>query len=240
MQCVRTAILLLENLLGIRRRWWNESAPAALPAPVVRDWPATGYLARYDRFGEKDVTSPSGSASTNISLPAPRTVTLRDQRHVLVRPIRSTDRDALAAAFLRLSSRSQQARFGSAPSVLGGAALRHLIDTVDGVDHVAFAAFTQPEPGLLVGVARILRYPDDPQSLDVGMTVADDYQESGLGSAMAALLAQHRPRPARRVITEVMSGNHRAMSLLTAFGRPLRGQDGRIFIELDDNLTGGC
>lgn len=161
-------------------------------------------------------------------------ITLRDHRHVLLRPIQSTDRGALTAAFRRLSSRSRQSRFGTAPPVLSGTALRQLIDTVDGVDHVAFVAFAEPEPGPLVGVARVLRYPDDPQSLDVGVTVADDYQGIGLGSALVSLLAQHRPRPARRMITQISDGNQRAMSLLTTFGKPRRAGDGRVFIDLND------
>jgi len=163
-----------------------------------------------------------------------QTIVLGDRRRVLVRPVRSGDRDALAAAFLRLSSDSQHSRFGSAPSVLGRAALRQLVDSVDGVDHVAFAAFAHHEPGRLVGVARILRYGDDPESLDVGVTVADDYQGSGLGTVFAGLLAEHRPRPARRVITEVAAGNRPAMSLLTAFGSPRRAIDGRVFIDLSE------
>jgi RimJ/RimL family protein N-acetyltransferase len=173
------------------------------------------------------------------SLPpqAVHSIMLRDHRHVLVRPVNSSDRDALATAFLRLSSESQRSRFGSAPRILGSAALRHLVDSVDGVDHVAFAAFAQHEPERLVGVARILRYPDDRESLDVGVTVADDYQGSGLGTVLASLLADHRPRPARRVITHVADGNHRAMSLLTAFGLPQRASDGRLFIDLNDSGT---
>jgi len=67
--------------------------------------------------------------------------------------------------------------------------------------------------------------------------VADDYQGSGLGTVLASLLADHRPRPARRVITHVADGNRRAMSLLTAFGLPQRASDGRLFIDLNDSGT---
>ena len=161
-------------------------------------------------------------------------VILRDNRRVIVRPVRAGDREALADAFLRLSTESQESRFGSAPRSLGTAALRHLVDSVDGVDHVAFAAFAEQEPERLVGVARILRYPDDPQSLDVGITVADDYQGSGLGRVFAELLAAHRPRPARRVITHITEGNRGAVSLLSAFGASRRTSDGRVVIDLTD------
>ena len=90
----------------------------------------------------------------------------------MVRPIRPGDGDALVIAFEQLSAKSKQLRFGSAPHRLGAKTLRHLIDSVDGMDHVAFAAFD--DAGRLVGVARILRYPHDPDPLDIGMVGPDD------------------------------------------------------------------
>lgn len=142
--------------------------------------------------------------------------TLSDGREVTVRPIRPGDGDALVEAFERLSARSKQLRFGSAPHALGASTLRHLIDSVDGVNHVAFAAFD--DAARLVGVARILRYPDDPDTLDVGMVIADDYQDAGLGHVLGDLLATHRPRPAKRILTSVSADNSRVMSLLRSFG----------------------
>jgi len=188
--------------------------------------------------GEQQMT-PTGSG-VPAQLPAAhhhKVVVLQDHRVVVVRPIRPGDRDALVEAFRQLSNESRRLRFGSAPRSLSAAALRWLIDTVDGVNHVAFAAFPRDEPQRLVGVARILRYPDDPGSLDVGLTVADDYQGSGLGTVFAGLLADHRPRPARRVITHVAGNNRRVMTLLTAFGAPRRHTDGRIIIDLHDQQT---
>ena len=200
---------------------------------------AYGVITCHERSAVDHVTLPVDQVSPQ-SLPpqAVRRIMLRDQRSVLVRPVDSSDGAALATAFRRLSGDSQRSRFGSAPRTLGTAALRHLVDSVDKVDHVAFAAFAafaDDEPERLVGVARILRYPEDPQSLDVGVTVADDYQSSGLGTILASLLADHRPRPARRVVTQIADWNHRAMSLLTAFGPPQRAEDGRLFIDLDDS-----
>ena len=158
-------------------------------------------------------------------------VALRDGRRVLLRPLLPTDRVPLAAAFERLTDESQQLRFGSVPHTLSEARLRYLVDAVDGMDHVAFVAFAENDPERLVGVARILRYPDDPESLDVGVTVADDYQGDGLGHVLVQVLAAHRPRPSRRVVTQIATGNDRAMSLLSAFGTPRRIGDGQIVIE---------
>lgn len=163
---------------------------------------------------------------------SPTPVTLRDGRQVLIRPIRAGDGAALADAFQQLSANSKRLRFGSAPRVLSAAALRHLVDSVDGVDHVAYAAFDDSER--LVGVARILRYPDDPDTLDVGMVVADDYQGAGLGHVLGHLLATNRPRPAKRIVTSVSAGNEAVMSLFRAFGASPIRSDAGIVIELPD------
>ena len=159
-------------------------------------------------------------------------VTLRDGRSVLTRPVRADDGEALVAAFRELSTRSKQLRFGSAPRTLGAAALRHLIDSVDGVDHVAFAAFDGS--GRLVGIGRILRYPQDPTTLDVGMVVADDYQGAGLGHVLSHLLAAHRPRPAKRIMTSVASDNERVVRLFRAFGATMTWTPDGMVIELSD------
>ncbi|HOZ60394.1 MAG TPA: GNAT family N-acetyltransferase [Nakamurella multipartita] len=162
-------------------------------------------------------------------------LTLRDGRQVRIRPVRAGDSAALAAAFGHLSARSKQLRFGSAPQTLSAAALRHLIDSVDGVDHVAFAAFDDAEH--LVGVGRILRYPDDRDTLDVGMVVADDYQGAGLGQVLGQLLADHRPRPARRIVTAVASENRRVLGLFRAFGAAPTWTSAGVVIELPDYAT---
>ena len=158
-----------------------------------------------------------------------------DARQVLVRPVRDGDGDALAEAFLRLSPQSQRQRFGAAPRALGVSALHQLVDTVDGVDHVAFAAFLVEDPSWLVGVGRILRYPDEPDTLDVAITVAEDYRGTGLGRVLGELLAAHRPRPARVIRTQIAASNKPAMALLAVFGgSPRQSGDGDLVIEVND------
>ena len=165
-------------------------------------------------------------------------VTLRDDRQVLIRAIRPEDGVALAAAFRKLSARSKQLRFGSAPRILGTSALRHLVDSVDGVNHVAFVAFETGDQGRLIGVARILRYPGDPDTLDVGMAVADDYQGAGLGHVLGHLLAVHRPRPAKRIVTQIAIGNDGPMRLLQALGGTPTRSGTRVVVELVDGHVG--
>ena len=68
----------------------------------------------------------------------------------------------------------------------------------------------------------------------MGITVADDYQGVGLGRVFAELLAAHRPRPARRVVTHIADGNRSAISLLSAFGTSRRTSDGRLVVDFTD------
>ena len=180
-----------------------------------------------------------------------RETVLADGRRVWLRPVQRDDGPALAEAFRRLSHDSARWRFGAAPRVLTAAALRQLIDAVDGIDHVAFAAVVHAdhksvngsrraarhEGGSyrIVGIGRILRYPDDGDSLDVAITVADDYQGVGLGKTLAELLAAHRPSPARRIRTQVQPGNDRALALLGLFGATQRTSgDGEVVIEFEE------
>lgn len=185
-----------------------------------------------------------------------RDIMLRDGRLVHVRPVQPGDGPALAEAFSRLSEDSARARFGAPPRALTAAALRRLVDAVDGVNHVAFAAFASAGSGpgdgrstdsttgrdqgkagaaRIVGIGRILRYPHDRDSLDVAITVADDYQGAGLGRMLADLLATYRPRPARRILTQIAARNMRALAMLGSFGTThRRSGDGDVVMEFDE------
>jgi GNAT superfamily N-acetyltransferase len=159
-------------------------------------------------------------------------VTLADGRSVRIRRIAPSDADALARAYDDLSWEAKVARFGSPPAELRGDPLSYLVSP-DGVDHVAFVAETTGDPAAgIVGVGRILRYPDDPDSLDIGLTVADDIRGLGLGRVLAAALAVHRPRPARRLLTAVGRTNDAALRLLTEFGLPQRRTDDLVEVDL--------
>lgn len=201
-------------------------ATGAGPAPAR---PATDCPARVAPGAPEAGVDPAGPAVTD---PNRAWVRLDDGRPVLIRPLEPGDGVALAAAFAQLSARSRHLRFGSAPNSLGPVALRHLVDSVDGVNHVAFAAFT--ESGRLVGVGRILRDPLDPDTLDVGMAVADDYQGAGLGTVLSHLLADHRPRPAKRILTAVAADNPQVMSLFRAFGVAAVWTADGMLVELGD------
>ncbi len=73
--------------------------------------------------------------------------------------------------------------------------LDHLVDEVDGVDHVALAlvAVDRDGVGVPAGVARMIRYRDRPTAADVAVTVFDEWQGRGVATALLDELLRQRP-----------------------------------------------
>jgi RimJ/RimL family protein N-acetyltransferase len=114
---------------------------------------------------------------------------LRDGRQVLLRRIRPDDKDGLVRGLRALSARSVQRRFLSPKRSFSQAELRYLTE-VDGRNHVALVAESPTEPSRrLLGVARFIRWHDDPEAAEAAIVVADDWQGRGLGTALARQLA---------------------------------------------------
>ena len=106
--------------------------------------------------------------------------------------------------------------------------LRHLVDTVDGVDHVAFLAWTDDDPSALIGSAHLIRYKDSPTDADAAVTVADAWQGQGVATALLRLLLSSRPAGVTRLVTSVYTSNVASIRLLkrtgpTQFSRPEHG-----------------
>ncbi len=113
-------------------------------------------------------------------------VRLRSGDTVLVRTLRPEDQAGLGAMFEELSSTSRYQRFlGGKPAVSAGA-LRRLAD-VDHHDHEALVAVTTDDGDdrKVIGEARWIRDKDDCALAEMAITVADDWQQRGLGTALA-------------------------------------------------------
>ncbi len=142
----------------------------------------------------------------------PHALTLRDGAEVRVRPLEPSDRDALAAAFERLSDESRYRRFLGPVEHLGPSTQSYLTD-VDHHDHEALAAF-DPE-GDLVGVGRYVRE-DGGATAEAAVTVADEWQGRGLGTALTALLAERALDEGIGTFTASMLAENRDMFELLA------------------------
>ena len=142
----------------------------------------------------------------------PHALTLRDGAEVRVRPIEPGDRDALAAAFERLSAESRYRRFLGPVERLGPSMLSYLTE-VDHRDHEALAAF---DPGGdLVGVGRYVR-DGGGATAEAAVTVADEWQNRGLGTALTALLAERALDEGVGTFTASMLAENRDMLELLA------------------------
>jgi protein lysine acetyltransferase len=144
---------------------------------------------------------------------------LPDGAQVLIRPIRADDKRMLADGLRQLSDDSVHRRFLTLKRTFSRTELRYLTE-VDGRDHVALVAEYPAEPvRRLIAVARFVRHADDPEAAEVAITVADNWQQRGLGSLLSAQLAEQARRLGIRRFTATMAADnvaaHRLMGKLT-------------------------
>jgi GNAT superfamily N-acetyltransferase len=170
--------------------------------------------------------SPGGVRSPDIR------VTLRDESEVVVRPIRAADKGAIADGLARMSERSRYQRFLTPVESFTAADLRYLTE-VDHHDHEALIAFDSVT-GDGVGVARFVRLADG-TSAEAAITVIDDWQGRGLGSALANLLAERaREEGVARFISLLLASNRQMLDLLASLGpaREVSRHDATVEIEV--------
>ncbi len=178
-------------------------------------------------------------ASSDIATEAPGSeLTLRDGSCVLVRPIRADDADELRASFERLSPESRYRRFLSSTPHLSASYVRYLTD-IDHHDHEAIIATTPDGQGL--GVARYVRSPEDPQIAEVAVTVVDEWQGRGLGTALLELLTDRaRAEGVGRFTATMLATNREMLELLEELGpvRVLGRSAGTVEVEITLPGTG--
>jgi protein lysine acetyltransferase len=128
---------------------------------------------------------------------------------LLVRPLRHGDVRTVMGVFERLGEQSRRARFNGPKPCLSAVDLRQLA-SVDAIHHVLVAYIDgDPQP---VAVARLVR---DGRSAEIAFAVADEYQQRGIGSALAAeLIADARAAGITEITALVSSDNPAAIALL--------------------------
>lgn len=159
-------------------------------------------------------------------------VELRDQSWVKIRPIRAADRGALRAGFERLSDESRYKRFLTPMERLTPSQLAYLTE-VDHRDHEALVAFDLAG-GDLVGVGRYVRG-EDAGRAEAAVTVADDWQGRGLGTALTRVLAGRAVEEGIACFTALLlAGNAEMAGLLAAVGevKTRAREDGAIEVEV--------
>lgn len=106
--------------------------------------------------------------------------------HLILRPIRPSDKALLVAGLAHMSLKSVHARFLSAKPKFTAAELRYLTE-VDNQNHVALVAFLGDR---FAGVGRFVRDPERPDSAEVGIVIADEFHGRGYGTTVGIALAQ--------------------------------------------------
>jgi RimJ/RimL family protein N-acetyltransferase len=147
-------------------------------------------------------------------------VRLRDGTDAFVLPLERTDRAALVAEFETLGPESRRRRFLAPVMHLSEAMLEHLVDDVDGVDHVALVLCVETKPDVYdpVALARMVRYGDAPDAADLAVTVKDDWQGRGVATVLLEVLMRHRPVGVRRIVTDVFKDNPASLNMLRRLG----------------------
>jgi RimJ/RimL family protein N-acetyltransferase len=165
-------------------------------------------------------------------------VVLDDGTRAIVWPVLPTDRAALAEGYRHLDVESRYRRFLTSAPRLSEAMLDHLVDEVDGVDHVALVliAFDDEWESTPAGVARMIRYPDDPTAADVAVTVVPELRGRGAATVLLRELLMHRPAGVERIVTEVAVGNVPSLRMLERLGpttvRPAGDDAYEVVVEL--------
>jgi ribosomal protein S18 acetylase RimI-like enzyme len=128
---------------------------------------------------------------------------------LLVRPLSHGNVRTVVRVFERLGERSRRSRFNGPKPCLSVSELRRLA-TVDPKHHVLVAYIEgDPQP---VAIARLVR---DGHAAEIAFAVADEYQQRGIGSALAAeLVADARAAGITEITALVSSDNPAAVALL--------------------------
>jgi acetyltransferase len=157
------------------------------------------------------------------------TLTLRDGRPVLLRPVLPQDDAALQAFVEALSPQARRLRFHGAVKWLPASALSALT-AVDYRQHVALVAEVPPAdrdrvddgaPAQLVAEARYVR--DGRGGAEFALAVADAWQGRGLGAALLERLRRHaRSRGVAPLVGTVLADNHAMLALASRLGARIR------------------
>jgi GNAT superfamily N-acetyltransferase len=164
-------------------------------------------------------------------------VELRDESWVGIRPIEPGDKDALLSGFERLSDESRYKRFLTPMETLSPSQLGYLTE-VDHSDHEALVAIDLSD-GFLVGVGRYVRNGDgDGSRAEAAVTVADDWQGRGLGTALTRVLGARAVEEGIDCFTALLlAENSEMLGLLNAVGEvDVKSREGEV-IEVEVPLA---
>lgn len=150
--------------------------------------------------------------------------TLADGRHVRLRLVRPEDKAMFVRGLEELSSESRYFRFFTQKPRLTDWELRYLTE-VDQEQHFALGAAVVDDDGVEhgVGVARFVRFADEPDVAEAAIAVVDHCQGQGLGRLLfLRLMSAAVERGVRTFRNEVLAENKGMQHLLESIAPGLR------------------
>jgi RimJ/RimL family protein N-acetyltransferase len=162
-------------------------------------------------------------------------VRLRDGSCVVVRPVRSEDRELFVAGFERMSEESRYRRFMAHKKRLSDREL-DFFTRLDHASHEAIGALDESS-GDGVGVARMHRHEDDPSVAEAAVTIVDDWQGRGLGGLLLSRLTDRaRSLGVRRYDASLLTGNRAMLELFRRLGCMKTHHEGPQVLTIDVEL----
>jgi GNAT superfamily N-acetyltransferase len=148
----------------------------------------------------------------------PQAVRLRSGDVVRLRQVRPGDAAALGRAYAKLGEQSRYRRFFTLIPELSQSVLQGATD-VDHEDHEALVAVPLLS-GEIVGECRFFRLADRRDTADMAVTVADAWQNRGLGSALLRRLSLRALEVGIAYFSvEVLAENRTMLAMLPSLGR---------------------
>lgn len=145
---------------------------------------------------------------------------LPDGRRAIAWSVMPEDRAAIREGYEQLSAESRYHRFLTGVPHLTDQLLDHLVGDVDGRDHVALVLFVinDDNEGVPTGIARVIRYEDDPTCADVAVTVAEEWRGQGIAGTLLKEVMRQRPEGVTRLATTVAADNPASLRMLERLG----------------------
>lgn len=135
-----------------------------------------------------------------------------------------------------MSKKSIYQRFASPIHRLSESMLEHLT-SMDGKDHVAWAAFvnsTKGERG--IGVARYVKMEEEKNMAEFAITVIDEFQKQGIGYHLLCKLIEVAKNNQFEILRGyILHGNNHMLSLCKQFNATIRFND-QYYLKADINV----
>ena len=144
-------------------------------------------------------------------------LTTRDGATLVARPIHASDRSRLAEHFGHLSPETRYRRFLGAKQVL----TEHELTEFTVLDHHDREALVALDPdGRLVAVARYIALNGRPGVAEVAVTVTDEWQHRGVGTALLSrLIARAEDEGIKTFVASCLADNADMITLFRELGR---------------------